>query len=95
MYVHTCVTAGADDSEHDCETLGPGLTVPNWLTFISFMSQLSFVWMAFLMIPYSSPKGRRTMGDAISIRTTDDHTQTPGGHLKGFMLYEPPRFANF
>lgn len=82
-----CVTARAHDSEHDCETTGPGSGGDFLPTTAAFVIQITLVWLAFLLLRCSTDKGRSSLKGTVNVE--DEGTSSvKGGYIVYFLWYD-------
>jgi hypothetical protein len=87
-----CVTAPADDDDHQCEHNGPGAQDNVWLSTGGFVLQVILAWLAFLMLPCSKQKGRSELRGTIEVDTSKTEG-SHGAHLRYLLLCDLAAFA--
>lgn len=87
-----CVTAPADDDDHQCEHTGPGAQDNVWLSTGGFVLQVVLAWLAFLMLPCSRQKGRTELRGTIEVDTSKTEGNH-GAHLRYLLLCDLAAFA--
>ena len=81
-----CVSAGADDAEHDCENSGPGNAADFWPALCGFSVQVALVWAAFVLLRWSSKKGKSSLKGTLKRNASVVHR--PGGYIAPFLWYD-------
>ncbi|CAJ1441920.1 unnamed protein product [Effrenium voratum] len=77
----SCVTSPGSQ-EHFCAQSGPGSAAPMILVVVGFGLQTVLAWIAFLLLPCSSKRGRGTLKGHL------DHVETGSAKLQGgYILY--------
>ncbi|CAK0896584.1 unnamed protein product [Prorocentrum cordatum] len=87
-----CVTAPAEDDQHQCEHHGPGAQDNVWLATGGFVLQVVLAWLAFLLLPCSKQKGRSDLQGVIEVDTAKLEG-SHGGHLRYLLLFDLAAFV--
>eukprot|EP00440_Ansanella_granifera_P028639 gb/GFBE01031112.1/.p1 GENE.gb/GFBE01031112.1/~~gb/GFBE01031112.1/.p1 ORF type:complete len:522 (+),score=89.25 gb/GFBE01031112.1/:1-1566(+) len=86
----SCATAPGNDSDHFCETRGPGSTMPMAIVLVGYVLQIVLVWIAFILLPCSKAKGRTQLTGHLdahkSLDVVEGHTR--GGYLSYLLWYD-------
>lgn len=82
-----CVSADADASEHSCERYGPGNGAHSLPAAFGFIVQVLLVWVAFLLLPYSTDKGRSSLKGAFQFEHTGLICQR-GAYIRPLLWYD-------
>jgi len=82
-----CVTLDANDSEHRCESSGPGTGADMWPTTAGFVFQIVLVWLAFIFLRCSKEKGRSTLKGTV-VNHADVNPSKKGGYIIYLLWYD-------
>ncbi|CAE7925932.1 unnamed protein product [Symbiodinium sp. KB8] len=76
-----CVTAPGQEEDF-CATNGPGSVAPTLIVLVGYLLQVVLVWTAFLLLPFSSRKGRSTLTGHL-----DEPLPHRAEHRGGYIIY--------
>ncbi|CAE7747810.1 unnamed protein product [Symbiodinium pilosum] len=84
MYLN-CITAPGQ-AEDNCATNGPGSVAPTALVLVGYVLQIVLVWIAFVLLPFSSKKGRSALTGHLD--QSPDSANMRGGYILYLLGYD-------
>jgi len=83
-----CVTVPAKAEGHECDESGPGMAGPTDVILGGWILQVVLIWIAFLLLPWSKEKGRKTLKGKISFEHVANTGKKKGGYIQRLMIYD-------
>jgi len=81
-----CVTAPGQEEDF-CATNGPGSVAPTLIVLVGYLLQVVLVWTAFVLLPFSSRKGRSTLTGHLD-EPLPHRSKQRGGYIIYLLWYD-------
>ncbi|CAE7835611.1 unnamed protein product [Symbiodinium sp. CCMP2592] len=81
-----CVTAPGQEEDF-CATNGPGSVAPTLIVLVGYLLQVVLVWTAFVLLPFSSRKGRSTLSGHLD-EPLPHRSKQRGGYIIYLLWYD-------